>query len=302
MCATSIGSTFSHSPVPGERKSGIPDGTEIPAPVSATTVPAERISSASAAAAHLPLNSGVRLPRNAPMPSRASSEANAFANASFSAAMPSSRSPLWDACLISSSASGAWRANLRAHWTAVSNSSWSCDDAVDEPVLVAVLGRDRLARGVHLERLGRPHEPRQPLRAAEAGDDAEVDLGLAEGGREAREADVAGHRQLAAAAEREAVDRGDRHRPRPLPRAQQVVRAVEQLAARGLVHLRERLDVGARAEQRRVRRGEDHRLDRRVGLDRLPRLAELGDHVGRDRVRRARCRATRSRTRRGCRA
>ncbi len=50
MWATSIGSTFSHSPVPGERKSGIPDGTEIPAPVSATTEPAERISPASAAA------------------------------------------------------------------------------------------------------------------------------------------------------------------------------------------------------------------------------------------------------------
>ncbi len=49
MCATSIGSTFAHSPVPGERKSGIPDGTEIPAPVSATTDPAERISSASRA-------------------------------------------------------------------------------------------------------------------------------------------------------------------------------------------------------------------------------------------------------------
>ena len=39
MCATSIGLTFAHSPVPGERKSGIPDGTEIPAPVSATTEP-----------------------------------------------------------------------------------------------------------------------------------------------------------------------------------------------------------------------------------------------------------------------
>ena len=37
MCATSIGFTFSQSPVPGERKSGIPDGTEMPAPVSATT-------------------------------------------------------------------------------------------------------------------------------------------------------------------------------------------------------------------------------------------------------------------------
>jgi hypothetical protein len=47
MCATSIGSTFSHRPVPGERKSGIPDGTEMPAPVSATTRPAERSSSAS---------------------------------------------------------------------------------------------------------------------------------------------------------------------------------------------------------------------------------------------------------------
>src|SRR4051812_48036794 len=47
MWATSIGSTFSHSPVPGERKSGIPDGTEIPAPVSATTESAARTSSAS---------------------------------------------------------------------------------------------------------------------------------------------------------------------------------------------------------------------------------------------------------------
>src|SRR3954451_11032518 len=47
MCATSIGLTFSHSPVPGERKSGIPDGTEIPAPVSATTDSASRTREAS---------------------------------------------------------------------------------------------------------------------------------------------------------------------------------------------------------------------------------------------------------------
>src|SRR5215204_6502412 len=50
MCATSIGSTFSQSPVCGVRKSGIPDGTEIPAPVSATARSAERSSSASRAA------------------------------------------------------------------------------------------------------------------------------------------------------------------------------------------------------------------------------------------------------------
>src|SRR3712207_860666 len=46
MCATFIGSTFSQMPLPGERKSGIPDGVEIPAPVRATTESAERMRSA----------------------------------------------------------------------------------------------------------------------------------------------------------------------------------------------------------------------------------------------------------------
>ena len=45
MWATSIGSTFAQSPVSGVRKSGIPDGTETPAPVSATVQPDPRISS-----------------------------------------------------------------------------------------------------------------------------------------------------------------------------------------------------------------------------------------------------------------
>src|SRR5688572_14211797 len=46
MCATFIGSTFSQMPLPGERKSGIPEGVEIPAPVRATTDSAPRIRSA----------------------------------------------------------------------------------------------------------------------------------------------------------------------------------------------------------------------------------------------------------------
>src|SRR5271154_2112365 len=46
MWATSIGSTFCHSPVRGERKSGMPEGTEMPAPVRATTGPPSRTSSA----------------------------------------------------------------------------------------------------------------------------------------------------------------------------------------------------------------------------------------------------------------
>src|SRR5437870_1980590 len=47
MWATAIGSTRCHRPDCGERKSGMPDGTEIPAPVSATTEPAARTSSTS---------------------------------------------------------------------------------------------------------------------------------------------------------------------------------------------------------------------------------------------------------------
>ena len=88
MWATFIGSTFCQVPVPGERKSGIPDGTEMPAPVSATTESASRTSSASRAISRegsdirlCPANRGARLARNAEMPSRASSLASTLANA-----------------------------------------------------------------------------------------------------------------------------------------------------------------------------------------------------------------------------
>jgi hypothetical protein len=56
MWATSIGSTFSHKPFPGVLKSGIPDGTEIPAPVSTTVLELARSSSASASAVCCPLS------------------------------------------------------------------------------------------------------------------------------------------------------------------------------------------------------------------------------------------------------
>ena len=46
MWATSIGSTFSQSPFPGVRKSGMPEGTETPAPVSTTARSESRSSSA----------------------------------------------------------------------------------------------------------------------------------------------------------------------------------------------------------------------------------------------------------------
>ena len=116
MGATSIGLTFSQMPVPGERKSGIPDGTDTPAPVRTNAERAPRIISARrvalsirvpSAKAYLPLNCGVRLPRKAPMPSLASSDENAFSNPRASASRPSPSSPVADTVLICSIAKGA---------------------------------------------------------------------------------------------------------------------------------------------------------------------------------------------------
>ena len=85
MWATSIGSTFSHSPLPGERKSGIPDGTEIPAPGERDDRPGlpdqggEPVALAvhphrtKARASLLTCHFGLRLPRKALMPSLPSS-------------------------------------------------------------------------------------------------------------------------------------------------------------------------------------------------------------------------------------
>src|SRR5439155_304834 len=53
------------------------------------------------------------------------------------------------------------------------------DDLAREAELIGLLGEDGVAGEVHLERLAGPHQPRQPLRAAEARDDAQVDLRLA---------------------------------------------------------------------------------------------------------------------------
>ena len=68
--------------------------------------------------------------------------------------------------------------------------------------------------------------------------------------------------------------------------AQQRVAGVDQLLAARLVHLRERLDVGAGREDDRDRGGDHHRADLARRLDLLPDRAEVLDHLRRDRVHR----------------
>src|SRR5256886_5118790 len=83
------------------------------------------------------------------------------------------------------------------------------DHALDEPDPERLARVDARAGQDHLERLAATHQPGQALRAAAARDDREIHLGEAELGVLAGDPDVTGERQLEAAAEREATDRGD---------------------------------------------------------------------------------------------
>ncbi len=117
-----------------------------------------------------------------------------------------------------------------------------------------------------------PHEARQPLCAASAGDDAEQNLGLPDPRVSCRDAVVTGHRHFVAAAERIAVDGRDERLAAVLEPLQQRVRAagtLERLLA-GLQCL-EDLDVGA-GDERGAGADEHDRVD--AGIRRRP-----GDRV-----------------------
>src|SRR4051812_6842102 len=212
MCATSIGLTFSHMPVPGERKSGMPDGTDTPAPVSTTAERASRSMSARwVALSMLVLVANVLLALEMRRPL-----AEEGADALLRVLRVERRLEPARLCLeaLAELAGRRHRLDLldrdrrllgelarprqrRVEQLVVRH------HRVHQPELLGLVRADRVAEQVQLERLALADEPRQTLRAAEARDDPEVDLRLAEGGRLGRDAEVARHRQLAAAAERQ---------------------------------------------------------------------------------------------------
>ena len=111
---------------------------------------------------------------------------------------------------------------------------------------------------------------REALRPAEAGRDAEADLGLAELGVLGGQADVAGQRQFAAAAEGEAVDGGDPGLRGRLEVAQTPARARRSAApfGREVLHLG---DVGAGDEG--LVAGAGQHDDPHLGVGASPRAA-----------------------------
>src|SRR5262245_10185210 len=146
----------------------------------------------------------------------------------------------------------------------------------------ALLRGDLRAEDQELERLRAADQPWHPLRAAEAGRDPEVRLGLPHPRALFEEPEVAGHRDLAAAAERVAVDRGDDGLGEPLDLPHHAVteadEGVDVVAGEG------RAEVGAGAEDAVARPGDDDRVHRVVALHRVERGVEVAHELDADRV------------------
>ena len=209
------------------------------------------------------------------------------AKPAFSASMPSSRSPLrGDLLDLLDRERRLLGEPARPRAARVSSSSWSGDDAVDEPELV---GASSAPIGSPIRFIssalfsptsrGRRCVPPKP------GMIPSLISGWPKSAELRGEAHVAGHRELAAAAEREAVDRRDR-RDCPSGRTRAAARAPPLISSRaaGLVQLREGLDVGARAEEHRVRRGDHERPHAALALTASHTLLQVADDLRRDRV------------------
>ena len=91
---------------------------------------------------------------------------------------------------------------------------------------------DLFAGQQQFERAPLADDPRQPLRAGVAGDEPEIDFRLAELRGVGGDPDRARHRELAAAAQREAVDRGNDGLPHVLDQVEHVLPGDRVLAAR----------------------------------------------------------------------
>ena len=213
---------------------------------------------------------------NAVRPSFASSLANRPPNWSASrrgsrrgrpAARRSSRA------FAAASASGLFDASRRAVSSALS-STGSCTPLTRPRASASSASTTRPVRISSFAK-PRPHSAREPLRPAPAGDDPEVDLRLAELRARRRVADVARERELAAAAEREAVDRGDRRLGHRLEQLRDLVAEPPHAFACLDVHRAHRLDVGAGDERA---------------------VAGAGEHDGAHARRRRAARASRSRS------
>ena len=151
------------------------------------------------------------------------------------------------------------------------------DDLLDQAVLERFGSTDRITADDHLDREFRPDRARQALGAAGARQQAELHLGQAELGFLHGHAEMTGQRDLEAAAERGAVDRGDDRLGRVLDLGEHVVEAgrLRRLAEFG--------DVGA-GDEGAAGAGQDDALDRGIGDRGLDAFQNTAAHCGTQRI------------------
>ena len=133
-------------------------------------------------------------------------------------------------------------------------------DLADQADGLGLVGLDGLGRQNQLHSLADAHDAGQPLGAAEAGSNAQAHLGLAEPGLLAGQSDVAGHAQLTAAAQGEAVYRRNHGLGQVLQLEEHAAAVHAELLAvdRGeALHL---TDVGSR-HKGAARAGQNHHID-----------------------------------------
>src|SRR5262249_61780148 len=116
---------------------------------------------------------------------------------------------------------------------------------------------DHRAGQNELKRAAPSDQPRQPLRAAAAGKQSQLDLGLAELRVLDGDADGARHRRLAAAAQRKAVDRRDHRLAEILDEIEHLLADTAGPFGVDRTRMRELADIGAGYECLVARAGED---------------------------------------------
>ncbi|MNU88818.1 hypothetical protein D3C71_786400 [compost metagenome] len=147
---------------------------------------------------------------------------------------------------------------------------------VDDAQLQRAGGGDRRAQQAQFQRGGPTAQAQQPLAATEAGNQAEVDLRLADPGAVRGDAQVAGHGQFQAAAQRKTIDAGQHRLGHAFDAAHQLLaqqREVTSLNRAQSVHFR---DVGTGHECLRAGPGQHHhphlRVRRSGGKGRIQRF------------------------------
>src|SRR6185295_11216794 len=153
------------------------------------------------------------------------------------------------------------------------------DDLVHQADAIGFLRVDHVSREDQAQRVTLADQPRQSLRAAVTGGDAELDLRLAELRGVARDSQVARHGELATAAQRVAVHSGDNRLAARLEAPQHCLAAQRPCLPVEWTLFRKVSDVRPRHERLLPGAREDRALDRVVGGHALGRVGQLVHHL-----------------------